>query len=106
MRRILRERLEKTFDRLKQDNYYAYRLLCSGSIYLRPVSERYYLNHFTYWDMPDDWNEENSREVLGILLDRYLLEEVHDPRYGYTLRQHNLIRTVALERLEQLNTKT
>jgi hypothetical protein len=105
MRGILRGRLEKTFDRLKRDASYAYLLLCSSSVYLRPVSKDFLLEHFIDWDMPKDWNEEKSNQVLDILLNRYLLEEVHDRRDGYTLRLHNLIRTVALERQKQLDSE-
>jgi phage-related protein len=53
------------------------------------------------WDLPEDWDEENSQQMLDTLRDRYLVEEVMDNNQSL-LRQHNLIRTMALERYKQL----
>lgn len=101
LRRKVRSRLEKTFNRLKKDVFYAYVLLCEASVYRCPVREDFWLSHLEDWDLPEDWDEENSQRMLEALRDRYLVEEVIDNNQCL-LRQHNLIRSVGLERYKQL----
>jgi len=52
----------------------------------------------------EDWDcDENQQETaLEALRDRYLVEEVVE-NDKFLLRQHNLIRSVALEHLRQLD---
>ncbi len=97
LRRKVQSRLEKTISRLKKDFYYAYVLLCEVSIYRYPVQEDFWLNHL------EDWNcdEDQKTIALDVLHDRCLIEEVVD-KDQCLLRQHNLIRSVAHERLKQL----
>ncbi|WP_293127027.1 SEFIR domain-containing protein [Microcoleus sp. bin38.metabat.b11b12b14.051] len=97
LRRNVRVRLEKTFNRLEKDVRYAYILLCEASVYRCPVPEDFWLSHLEDWDR----DEEEQQVALDALRDRYLVEEfVESDRY--LLRQHNLIRGVSLEHLKQL----
>ncbi|MEM1168659.1 MAG: NB-ARC domain-containing protein [Cyanobacteria bacterium P01_H01_bin.35] len=98
LRKNVRERLEKTFGRLKQDMINSYRLLCEGSIYRCAVREKFWLNHLL-----EDWecNEDEAELALEVLRDRYLVEEVVE-NDDLLVRQHNLIRSVALEHHKKL----
>ncbi|MBD1904699.1 ATP-binding protein [Funiculus sociatus GB2-A5] len=101
LRRQVRVRLEKTFNRLNKDVHYAYVLLCEASVYRCPVPEEFWLSHLEDWDLPEDWNDQKSQQMLDALRERYLVEEVIDNNQCL-LRQHNLIRSVAIEHLKQL----
>ena len=52
----------------------------------------------------EDWNcdREQQEMALNALRDRYLVEEVIEGD-RFLLRQHNLIRSLALEHLQQLD---
>jgi hypothetical protein len=94
----VRSRLEKTFNRLKEDFYYSYVLLCEASIYRLAVQEDFWLSHLEDWDC----DQEKQELALNTLRYRYLVEEVVEDDQCL-LRQHNLIRSVALEHLKQLD---
>ena len=98
LRRHVRGRLETTFGRLKADVLNAYRLLCEASVYRCPVPEEFWLSHLEDWDC----DERTQERALEALQDRYLVEEVVE-KEQFLLRQHNLIRSVALEHLKQLD---
>ena len=100
LRKNVRFRLEKTFDRLKKDVLNAYRLLCEASVYRCAVPEEFWLSHLEDWDC-DDQKQELALEALR---DRFLVEEelIDDEIH---LRQHNLIRSVALEHLKNLTAR-
>lgn len=98
LRKNVRERLEKTFGRLKQDVLNAYRLLCEASVYRCAVPEKFWLSHLEDWDCDKDEQE----VALLALRDRYLVEDVVE-NDQLLLRQHNLIRSVALEHHKQLD---
>ncbi|WP_013320651.1 SEFIR domain-containing protein [Gloeothece verrucosa] len=97
LRRNVRSRLNKTFARLKEDVRYAYILLCEASVYRCPVPENFWLSHLEDWDR----DAEEQKAALDVLRDRYLLEELVEENQCL-LRQHNLIRSVSLEHLKQL----
>lgn len=97
LRRSVRKRLEKTFGRLKRDMINSYRLLCEGSIYLCAVPEKWWLNHLADWEC----DQEERELALEVLRDRFLLEEVVE-NDTLLVRQHNLIRSVALEHHKKL----
>lgn len=97
LRKNVRDRLEKTFCRLKEDVLNAYRLLCEGARYRCPVPEEFWLSHLEDWDC----DEEEREMALEVLRDRFLVEEVIEED-EFKLRQHNLIRSVALEHLKNL----
>jgi hypothetical protein len=98
LRRNVRVRLEKTFNRLQKDVRYAYILLCEASVYRCPVPKDFWLSHLEDWDRDED----EQQVALDALRDRYLVEEVVESD-RCLLRQHNLIRGVSLEHLRQLD---
>ncbi|NEP09456.1 MAG: ATP-binding protein [Symploca sp. SIO2C1] len=98
LRRKVRSRLETTFNRLEKDVKSAYLLLCEGSVYRCAVPEEFWLSHLEDWDCDED----EQLVALEALRDRYLVEEVVE-KDQLKLRQHNLIRSVSLERLKQLD---
>jgi hypothetical protein len=98
LKQRVRSRLEKTFNRLKEDFYYSYVLLCEASIYRLAVQEDFWLSHLEDWDC----DQEKQELALNTLRYRYLVEEVVEDDQCL-LRQHNLIRSVALEHLKQLD---
>jgi nucleoside phosphorylase len=98
LRRNVRSRLIKTFYRLKEDAKWAYILLCESSVYRCPVPEDFWLSHLEDWDR----NEDEQRTALDTLRERYLVEELLEEN-KCLLRQHNLIRSVALECLKRLD---
>ncbi|MFB2877750.1 SEFIR domain-containing protein [Floridanema aerugineum] len=98
LRRNVRVRLEKTFNRLQKDVRYGYILLCEASVYRCPVPEDFWLSHLEDWDRDED----EQQVALDALRDRFLVEEVVENNQCL-LRQHNLIRSVSLERLKQLD---
>ncbi len=96
----VRFRLEKTFERLKKDVLNAYRLLCEASVYRCAVPEEFWLSHLEDWDCDDQKQE----LALDALRDRFLVEEELIDEEIH-LRQHNLIRSVALEHLKNLTVR-
>ncbi|MGB3509875.1 MAG: NB-ARC domain-containing protein [Microcoleaceae cyanobacterium] len=93
-------RLDKTFLRLRKDTLNAYQLICAAAIYRCEVPESFWLS------LLKDWNcdEEKQEVALQTLRDRFLVEEVGVDESGeFMLRQHNLIRSVALEHLKKLD---
>lgn len=99
LRKNVKVRLEKTFDRLKEGVREAYLLLCESSVYRCEVPEDFWLSHLEDWDI----DEGGQQMALDVLRDRYLVEERVDEHNQYLLRQHNLIRSVSLERLRGLD---
>lgn len=98
LRKKVRQRLEATFERLKEQVKSAYILLCTSSIYRLAVEEELWLSHLEDWD----YDENQQESALDVLRDRYLVEEV--VREGeYLLRQHNLVRGVSLEHFKKLD---
>lgn len=97
LRQRVRSRLKIAFSRLEQDAFNAYLLLCSASIYRCAVPPNYWLSL-----LEDDCDEEQQEIALEILRNRYLLEE-NTENCQYVIRQHNLIRSAALERLKEMD---
>lgn len=98
LRHHVRSRLEKTFARLQRDVCNAYYLLCETAVYRCAVPEDWWLSHLDYWNCRDS----DKEAALEALKERYLIEaSVNDEQY--LLRQHNLIRSISLEHLKQLN---
>lgn len=98
LRMKVRDRLEQTFLRLKREAPAAYLLLCEASVYRCPVAESFWLSHLEDWD----YAESDRHLALDVLRDRYLVEEVTEGD-RLLLRQHNLIRSVALSHLQALD---
>ncbi len=101
LRDNIRSRLEITFNRLKNDVYHAYILLCVASVYSKAVEEKRWLKLLNISNLPEDWDKNKSKKMLETLHDRYLVEKVGDGS-NVLLRQHNLIRSLALEHLKRL----
>lgn len=106
LRRNVRQRLEQTFQRLRQEAKFAYILLCEAAVYRCAVPEDWWLSHLDYWDC----TLEQGLLALDALRDRFLVEEAICPGQGfanaserYTLRQHSLIRSVSLEHFQNLD---
>jgi hypothetical protein len=70
-----------------------------ASVYRCAVSEVFWLSHLE----DEGCDEEQQKLALDALRDRYLVEEEIDLHDQYLLRQHNLIRSVALESLKKLD---
>jgi hypothetical protein len=85
---------------LKEDFYYSYVLLCEASIYRLAVQEDFWLSHLEDWDCDED----KQLAAMDVLRDRYLVEEEVTDN-DLLLRQHNLIRSVALVHLKNLTTR-
>ncbi|WP_159790166.1 ATP-binding protein [Sodalinema gerasimenkoae] len=98
LRMKVRDRLEQTFRRLKQEAPAAYILLCEASVYRCPVAESFWLSHLEDWE----YSKAEAQLALDILRDRYLVEEITEGD-RLLLRQHNLIRSVALSHLQGLD---
>jgi hypothetical protein len=99
LRRNVKNRLVKAFNRLKAEAREAYLLLCESSVYRCEVPKNFWLNHLKYWDIDQDKRE----MALDTLRDRYLVEEKVDENNKLQVRQHNLIRGVSLESLRRLD---
>lgn len=98
LRQNVRSRLEKTFTRLRNDVKPAYLLLCEASVYRCAVPEDWWLSHLDAWHGDDS----SKQAVLEALRERYLVEESISSEQ-YLLRQHHLIRSMALEHLKHLD---
>ena len=94
----VRSRLEKTFERLREVHH-AYLLLCLASIYRCAVPESFWLSHLE----DEGCDTEQQQQALEALRSRDLVEQEIDPNHQCLLRQHNLIRRVALECLKKLD---
>jgi hypothetical protein len=93
LRRKVKERIEKTFERLKNDVYDAYLLLCNASIYRCEVKEKWWLINLE----DEGYSEEQQKAAMQTLRDRYLVEERGiDDEDNRLVGQHNLIRSVAI----------
>jgi len=95
----VRSRLEKAFERLNREFRNACLLLCLASVYRCAVPETFWLSQLE----DEGCDEEQQKLALNALRDRYLVEEEIDHHHQYLLRQHNLIRSVALDNLKNLD---
>jgi transcriptional regulator with XRE-family HTH domain len=95
LRRKVKERIDKTFDRLKNDAYDAYCLLCMASIYRCEVKETWWLINLE----DEGYSEEQQKAAMQTLRERYLAEDRGiDDEDNRLVGQHNLIRDVAIDR--------
>lgn len=91
-------RLNKTLERLKKYNYYAYLLLCITSTYLRPHSRSDLLEHLT----DEGCNEIQKQSAFQALTDEQLIDKyLEDNLVVYRL--HNLVRSIAYEHFQRLD---
>jgi hypothetical protein len=93
LRRKVKERIEKTFERLKNDVYDAYLLLCTASIYRCEVKEKWWLINLE----DEGYSDERQKAAIQTLRERYLVEDGGvDDEDNRLVGQHNLIRSVAI----------
>ncbi len=93
LRRRVKERIETTFERLKNDVYDAYCLLCTASVYRCEVPESWWLSNLE----DEGYTEEQQKAAMQALCDRYLVEDRGiDHEDERLVGQHNLIRDVAI----------
>lgn len=102
LRKLVKERVERTLERLKRDVPDAYLLLCASSIYRCEVQENWWLAHLEY----RGYDRQRQRDAIEALRDRYLVEDGGiDEEDERLVGQHNLIRSVAIShRLELFKT--
>jgi DNA-binding Xre family transcriptional regulator len=94
LRRKVKERIDKTFERLKNDVYDAYFLLCTASIYRCEVKEKWWLINLE----DEGCSEEEQKAAMQTLRERYLVEDGGvDDEDNRLVGQHNLIRSVAID---------
>ncbi|EGK86880.1 ATP-binding protein [Microcoleus vaginatus PCC 9802] len=93
LRRKVKERIDNIFDRLKNDVYDAYVLLCTASIYRCDVKEKWWLINLE----DEGYSEKQQQDAMQTLRDRYLVEDGGiDDEDNRLVGQHNLIRSVAI----------
>lgn len=95
---LVEQRVEQTFKRLREQYFLAYQLLCMGSIFRGAVDKEgwYFLI----------CNAAPKEQIIAFqTLQRRFLLDVHLENSKVRYRLHSLIRSVALEHLEQLDTE-
>lgn len=93
LKRKVKERIEKTFERLRNDVYNAYFLLCTASVYRCEVQQSWWLSHLEY----RGYSEDQQKDAIQTLRERYLVEDGGiDDEDERLVGQHNLIRSVAI----------
>jgi hypothetical protein len=95
LRKAVRDRIEKTFVRLREDFPGAYLLLCMAAVYRVAVDRAFLLAPLERWG----YTGRDAHTALETLLERHLLEIDKHGKF----RQHNLIRSVALDHFDRLN---
>jgi hypothetical protein len=93
LRKAVRSRIEQSFQRLQRDSPDAFLLLCTAAVYRDPVSAEFLVSPM----QRRGWPAQRCQLAVETLLERRLLEIDGQQR----LRQHNLIRSVALSYFEQ-----
>lgn len=95
LRRSVKNRIDLTFNRLKEQVPIAYELICMASIYRCEVPERFWLSHLEF----EDYDREQQLLAITALRDRYLVEDCGFNQIDERLvSQHNLIRSIAIDR--------
>lgn len=93
LKQKVRERVETTFQRLINDTYDAYFLLCAASVYCCEVPESWWLSNLE----DEGYSEERQKVAMQALRDRYLVEDTGtNHEHERLVSQHNLIRSVAI----------
>lgn len=95
LRERVKKRIDITFARLKNESYNAYYLLCTSSLYRIAVKRAWWMEHLD--DLGCDQDEKES--AFDILEDHFLVEWEDG---SALVRLHNLIRSLALKHLREL----
>ncbi len=91
LRRHVQSRLEAALQRLSRTSPTAYRLLCAASAFRGAVPESFWLDQLDVWDIAPD----ERALALQALREHFLAEDVIEAGVR-KVRQHNLVRSVAL----------
>lgn len=94
LRLVIQDRVDQTLNRLNQEVPKAYMMLCLNAAYRRSVPEDFWHNTMK----PLGFDEYQCEIALDTLKERYLVESRIQNTTPH-LRQHNLIRNIALEHL-------
>ena len=93
LRRSVKNRIDLTLNRLKEQIPVAYELICIASIYRCEVPERFWLSHLEF----ENYEREQQLLAIAALRDRFLIEECGFNQVDERLvSQHSLIRSVAI----------
>ena len=95
LRERVKKRIDITFMRLKNESYNAYYLLCTSSLYRIALKRAWWMEHLD--DLGCDQGEKES--AFDILEDHFLVEWEDG---SALVRLHNLIRSLALKHLREL----
>lgn len=93
LRELVKKKVEASFARLNEDFPDAYVLLCVGAAYRRSVQKEAW---FFGLKKRLGYEEERLLVALEALCDRYLVEVEEFTETEELLRQHNLVRSIAL----------
>jgi DNA-binding Xre family transcriptional regulator len=94
LRRLVKNRIDITFDRLKAQLPVAYELICIGSIYRCEVPELFWLDNLEL----EGYDREQQKLAITALRDHFLIEDAgFDQADERMISQHNLIRSVSIE---------
>lgn len=100
--KVNKQRLQITFDRLERDVKDAYILICAASVYRTLEKEEFWRKHLFHWIKRLEKQEctpERSGKAIEELENRFLLiEESSNVNGKRIIGQHNLIRSIAIER--------
>jgi hypothetical protein len=102
LRELVKKKVEASFARLKESFSDAYILLCFGAAYRRSVPKEAW---FFGLKKRLGYQEDRLLVALEALGDRYLVEVEEFIEGEELLRQHNLIRSVALAHSKQVKTR-
>jgi hypothetical protein len=103
--KVIKERLQAVFNRLKNQVPDAYILICAASVYRLPVQEEGWLMQLAALVRRVEkqiCSKERQERALEELLNRSLTEASVNHYNKRVLGQHNLVRSVALENHRQL----
>jgi hypothetical protein len=103
--KVNKERLKAIFNRLETQVPDAYILICAASVYRIPVQEEGWLMQLSALVKRIEkqvCSKERQEQALEELLNRFLAEESVDRKNNRVLGQHNLVRSVTLERHNNL----
>lgn len=102
---VNKQRLQSVLDRLETQVRDAYLLLCAGSVYRLPVQQQGWLMQLVNLIKrleKQNCSEERQERALEELENRFLVEVSVNHNNKRVFGQHNLVRSVALERYQKL----
>jgi hypothetical protein len=98
LRQCVKKKIDKTFARLKDDHSDAYKLLLAGAVYRRSVPQDAWFSYLK----KEGCDENQCLIALKTLGSRYLVVVEEFLHGKILLRQHNLIRSIAIVHAKKL----